>query len=162
VLYGEWLPSARTTLRAEFNVGQNTANLGTLSLAQGSLAANNREAGGFVSARQVLSERHAVYATLGFARLLTLDRAVPSYAYAPTADGATPALGTGTVSGTGPGLLRNGSVRVGYEFRPTSSLALVVEPFFLQSRHVLQALDVGRAEPVSSALGLETGMLFTF
>jgi hypothetical protein len=161
-LYAEWLPSASTTLRAELNAGQNTANLGTLSIAQGNLAEDHQDAAGFVSVRHILSERHAVYGTVGYARLLSLETAVPSYSYAPVADGATPALGTGTIAGTGPGLLRNGSVRVGYEFRPSSQLALVVEPFFIESRHVLQAVDVGRAEPVSSALGVETGMLFTF
>ncbi|WP_246356748.1 hypothetical protein [Pyxidicoccus fallax] len=161
-VFGEWVPFASTTLRVELNVGQNTANLGMLSLPQGSFAADNRGVSGFVSARHTLSERHVVYASAGFARMLTLDRVVPAYGYAPAPDGSVPALGSGTLSGTGPGLLRNGSVRVGYEYRPSPSLALVVEPFFLNTRHALQAVDVGRVQGSTSAAGLETGMMFTF
>lgn len=102
-LFAEWVPSAATTLRMELSVGQNTANLGMLSLAQGSFAADNREASGFVSAKHVFTERHAVYGSAGFARLLTPERAVPSYAYAPGPDGAPPALGTGRGRGSGGG-----------------------------------------------------------
>ncbi len=161
-VFAEWAQSPNTTLRVELNVGQNTANLGMLSLPQGSFAADNRAASGFVSVRHALSARHVVYGSAGFARMLTLEDTVPSYAYAGVPDGTVPAVGTGALSNSGPGLLRNGSVHLGYEFRPTSALALVVEPFWFQSRHVLQPVDVGRVAGSTSALGLETGMLFTF
>jgi hypothetical protein len=161
-LFAEWVQSASTTLRAELNFGQNTANLGMLSLPQGSFAADNRAASGFVSVRHALSEQHVVYSSVGFARVLTLEDTVPSYGYGAVPDGAVPAVGTGALSNSGPGLLRNGSVRVGYEFHPTSSMALVVEPFWVSSRHALQPVDVGRVPGSTSALGVETGMLFTF
>lgn len=163
-LYGEWVPDAQTTLRVEVNAGQDSANLGVLSIGQGSLAADNRDAGGFLSVRHALSPAHAVYATGGLQRSLTPATALPAYASPATADGSLPAPGsaTSTVGTTGPGLLTNQVLRVGYEFRPAPMLALVLEPFLVRSRHALQAADAGRVRAVSASVGVEAGMLLGF
>ena len=162
-LFSELAPSAETNVRVELNAGQNTANLGMLTLAQGRADANVREAGGFVSVRQVLSGPHAVHALAGYQTVLTPDRVVPSYGYAATSPGGEPpAFSTATLSGTGPGLLHNGTVRLGYELRPMTKLAFILEGFLVRSHFRLQEVDVGRAEAVRTTMGVETGALLSF
>ncbi|ADO75388.1 hypothetical protein [Stigmatella aurantiaca] len=162
-LYSELAPSTDTNVRVEVNYGQNSASLGMLTLALGRSTDDLKEFGGFISARQALTTQHAVYGMAGYQKVLDPEKVVPSYAYGtPPANGEAPAFSSATLSGTGPGMLHNGSVRVGYEFRPSRKLAFVLEGFLFRSHFRLQAVDVPRAEPVHTTLGLETGALLTF
>jgi hypothetical protein len=162
VLFSEFLPTASTQVRLELNYGQNTANLGLLSLAQGNAAQDLSEAGGFLSVRQQLAEQHALYGLVGYQKVLEGDVVVPAYSYPVVSPDGPPPFTSAVLAGTGPGALHNGAARLGYEFRPFSSLAFMVEGFYYRTRFALQAVDVARANPVSSALGIEAGALFTF
>jgi hypothetical protein len=164
-LFAELVPTPATSVRVELNFGQNTANLGMLSLSQGRADKDMRDVGGFVSARQTFRARHAVYAMAGLQRALQRGDVVPAYAYPTVPEGQRPPISTAALSGTGPGMHRNGAVRLGYEFKPGSALALVVEGFLYQSHHALQAPDaeeVGGGGGRRRAVGLETGMLLSF
>ncbi|WP_309894729.1 hypothetical protein [Archangium sp.] len=163
VLFSELAPTASTQVRLELNYGQNTANLGLLSLAQGNASQDLSEAGGFLSVRQQLAEQHAVYGLVGYQKVLEGYAVVPAYSYPGTTSPDNPPPFTSAVlAGTGPGALHNGAARLGYEFKPLGSLAFMVEGFYYRTRFALQAVDVARANPVSSALGIEAGALFTF
>jgi hypothetical protein len=166
VLYAELVPVPTTTVRVELNVGQNTSNLGMLSLSQGRADEDMRDFGGFISARHAFTPQHAVYALAGLQRVLDPGDVVPAYAYpADSPGGARPAISTAALSGTGPGLRRNGAARLGYEFKPGTALSLMLEGFLYQSHHVLQAPDLeefGGDAGRRTAVGLETGMNFTF
>ncbi len=153
-LFSELAPSDTTNIRVELNFGQNSANLGLLTLAQGRAATDVQELGGYVSIRQVLTGIHAVYGLAGLQRVLDPSKVVPSY--------DTPATGGATLSGTGPGLLRNGAVRLGYEIKPHRKLAFVLEGFLYQSHHRLQAADAPNFDPVRTSLGVETGAILSF
>jgi hypothetical protein len=162
-LFSELSPSAETNVRVELNAGQNSANLGLLSLAQGRLAEDLHEVGGFLSVRQVIAGPHAVYGMAGYQKVLEPEKVVPGYGYVSTpTSGETPAFSTPALSGTGPGLLHNGSVRLGYEFRPHRKLAFVVEGFLFHSRFRLQDVDAARVGAARTSLGIETGALLTF
>ncbi|MBM7118093.1 hypothetical protein [Archangium primigenium] len=162
-LFSELAPTVDTNIRLELNLGQNGANLGMLTLAQGRATEDVREFGGFISARQTLSSHHAVYGMAGYQRVLEPAKVVPSYGYAsPGTPEAPPAFSTATLSGTGPGILHNGTARLGYEFRPHRKLAFVLEGFLFQTRFRLQEVDVARVEAKRTTVGLETGALLTF
>ena len=153
-LFSELAPSDTTHIRVELNFGQNTANLGMLSLSQGRAATDVQDLGGFISVRQVLTGMHAIYGMAGYQKVLDPSKVVPSY--------DAPATGAATLSGTGPGLLHNGSVRLGYELKPHRKLAFVLEGFLFQSHHRLQAADAPNFDPDRTALGLETGAILSF
>ncbi|WP_052517778.1 hypothetical protein, partial [Archangium violaceum] len=114
-LFSELSPTDNTNIRVELNFGQNSANLGMLSLSQGRAATDVQDIGGFISVRQVLTGIHAVYGMAGYQKVLDSSKVVPSY--------DTPATGGATLSGSGPGMLHNGTVRVGYEIKPERRLA---------------------------------------
>ncbi|HYO65293.1 MAG TPA: hypothetical protein VEU33_04365 [Archangium sp.] len=153
-LFSELAPSDATNIRVELNFGQNAANLGLLSLAQGRTATDVQEFGGFISVRQVLTGIHAIYGLAGYQRVLDPSKVVPSY--------DTPATGGATLTGTGPGLEHNGAVRLGYEIKPDRRLAFVLEGFLYQSHHRLQAADAPNFNPERTSLGVETGAILTF
>lgn len=152
-LFTELAPSDATNIRVELNFGQNAANLGMLSLAQGRAATDIQEFGGFISIRQVLTGIHAIYGMAGYQRVLEPSKVVPSY----EVSAAGPAL-----SGTGPGLLHNGAVRLGYEIKPNRRLAFVLEGFYYQSHHQLQAADAPNFDAERTGLGIETGAILSF
>jgi hypothetical protein len=160
VLFSELAATATTQVRLELNYGQNTANLGLLTLAQGHTAQDVREVGGFLSVRHVM-DKHAVYGMAGYQKVLEPETVLPSYSY-PGPPQAEPSFGTAVLAGTGPGMHYNGAARLGYEFKPLSALAFIVEGFFHRSRFQLQAVDEARVDPVRSALGIETGAVFSF
>ena len=153
-LFSELAPSDTTNIRVELNFGQNSANLGLLTLAQGRASEDLRDVGGYISIRQVLTGMHAVYGIAGYQKVLEPSKVVPSYDISAT--------GAATLSGTGPGLLHNGTVRLGYELKPNRRLAFVLEGFLFQSHHRLQAADVPNFDPDRTALGLETGAILSF
>jgi hypothetical protein len=163
VLYGELFPTPNTNIRAELNFGQDAANLGMLTLAQGNVAEDVREVGGWVSVRQALTSEHALYAMVGTEHVLNRDDLAPSYTYAaPPTDGTPPAFSTATLAGTGPGIRDNTTVRVGYEFKPVTTTSIILEGFGYRTHHRLQAVDEGRANAVRHAYGVETGVLLSF
>ena len=163
VLYTELFPTANTNIRAELNFGQDAANLGMLTLAQGNVAEDVREVGGWVSVRQALTSEHALYAMVGTEHVLNRDDLAPSYTYAaPPTDGTPPAFSTATLAGTGPGIRDNTTVRVGYEFKPVTTTSIILEGFGYRTHHRLQAVDEGRANAVRHAYGVETGVLLSF
>jgi hypothetical protein len=162
-LYADLFPATDTNVRAEFNYGQNGANLGLLTLAQGRSTEDLQELGGFISVRQTLSPKHAVYVLGGYQKVLDPEKVVPSYAYGtPPANGEAPAFSSAALASTGPGMLHNGGARVGYEFRHSRQLALVLEGFLYHSHFRLQEVDVPRADSVRTTAGVETGALLTF
>ncbi|MFY0567779.1 hypothetical protein ACN28E_28670 [Archangium lansingense] len=153
-LFSELSPSEHTNIRVELNFGQNSANLGLLTLAQGRAAEDLQELGGYISVRQVLTGMHSVYGMAGYQKVLEPSKVVPSYDNPPT--------GSATLSGTGPGMLHNGTVRLGYEIKPIRRLAFVLEGFLFQSHFQLQPADVGNFNANRTTLGLETGAILTF
>lgn len=163
VLYSELFPTPNTNIRAELNYGQDTANLGLLTLAQGSVDEDVREVGGWVSVRQALASEHALYAMVGTQHVLNRDDLAPSYTYAtPPTDGTPPAFSTATLGGSGPGIRDNTTVRVGYEFKPVSTTSIILEGFGYRTHHRLQAVDEGRVNAVRHDYGVETGVLLSF
>ena len=110
--------------------------------------------------------QHAVYATYSHARAFDGDEIVPSYSYPTPATGATPgtppAFSTATSAGTGTGFRWNQALRVGYDYKPIQALAIVVEGFWHNTRHVLQAVDVARADATRHAFGGDLAMMYTF
>ena len=88
----------------------------------------SREVGGYISARQVVASRHAVYGIAGYQKVLEGSKVLPGYGYgAPSGDGTPPAFSSATLASNGPGLVHNGTVRLGYEFKPTPKLAFMLE-----------------------------------
>ncbi len=162
VFFSEFVPSADTQVRMEINYGQNAYNLGLLTLAQGRHAEDLQEVGGFISARQVVAAQHAVYGMAGYQKVLNASKVLPSYNYGSQAGNDAPAFSSASLSGSGPGLVHNGTVRVGYEFRPTRKLAFMLEGFLFQSRFRLQQVDEGRTDPVRTSMGVEAGALLSF
>lgn len=152
----------RSTLRGELTLGRNLANLGALSLGYAG-AADVGEWGGFLSARHGFTEMHFVYANAGLMRVLNRGAVMPSYAYPVLpADGSAPLLASAVLAGTGPGLLHNAGVTLGYELRLSKALAFLLEGYFLQTEHRLLALDAARLEATRRAFGGELAALVTF
>lgn len=165
VAYAELFPTPDTNVRAEVNFGRNSANLGSLlTLAYGTVAADVREVGGWLSVRQGLAKHHGVYGIVGTEHVLNPSDLPPAYAYpaTPPADGSLPAFSTATLAGTGPGIVTNTAVRLGYEFKPVTTTSIVLEGFGYRTRHQLQAIDEARANPVRHVYGVETGFLLSF
>ena len=159
-------PGGGLDIRLEGYAGRNLANIGTLALGFGAAASGDvDEVGGYVSVKEKLTPKHAIYALGGTAKVLNPANSLPSYSYpAAPAGGATPPdPSTATVAGTGPGIRWNMAARAGYEFRPLPPLALVLEGFALDTSHVLAGVDAARGvHTLRQAYGVETGMMFTF
>ncbi len=152
----------RTSLRGEFNVGQNMANIGMLTLGFGG-AKDVGEWGGFVSVRHGFTDMHFVYAHAGLMRVLNGDAVRPSYSYPTTpADGSLPALSTAVLAGSGPGIVMNAGATLGYELRLTKNLAFLLEGFVMQTEHQRIDFDVGRVAGLRRAFGGELAGLVTF
>jgi hypothetical protein len=162
-LFGELAPTDTTQVRFEGYLAQNLANLGSLGLSQATLKEDIREIGGFVSVRQTVLNRHAVYGSFGTAQVFNGSDVAPSYAYAAAAMGATPALGSATLAGTGPGIRWNDKALIGYDFKPVKALAIAAELFWFKTRHQLQEVDVSRINnPTRKAFGADVGMVYSF
>ncbi|MET0286663.1 MAG: hypothetical protein ABW352_19440 [Polyangiales bacterium] len=162
-LFGEITPTETTQIRFEGYAGQNLANLGTLALAQATLADDIKEIGGFVSVRQTFLNRHAFYGSFGTAQTFNGEDVAPSYAYAASAAGATPALGSATLAGTGPGIRWNEKALIGYDFKPVKALSIGLEVFWFKTRHQLQEVDVARiSNATRKAFGADVGMVYSF
>lgn len=160
-LYGDVTPFAHFSLRFEGYAGRDLANIGSLTLSNGNLTDDINEIGGFVSAKYNLTDTHALYTLLGTAKVLNDGKVVPAYSYPATTDGMIPAASAATIAGTGPGMIANTTLRLGYEYRYSKSLAVQLEGFMFHSHHVLQTVDVDRFDPVRSAYGAELGLFYT-
>lgn len=146
-----------TGLRAEGYFGQNTANLALLTLAMGYETASVRDAGGYLSIRQKLGERHTLHLTVGAAGVL--NRADLKAGYTPVSTTVTTPVRT---AANGPGIVWNRIGRVGYAFSPRKGLSFVVEPFFLQTRHHLVGPDIATNTLNRVAYGVEAGAMLGF
>lgn len=152
-----------TNLRAELNLGQNMSNIGSLTLGFGTAAVDVADAGGFISVRHGLTDMHFIYAHAGLMRVLDRDAVRPSYSYASLpADGSAPAFSTAALAGTGPGLMHNAGATLGYELRINKNLGFMLEGFYFWSEYKLQAIDVGRVNPVRQTLGGELAAMVSF
>jgi hypothetical protein len=139
-----------------------------LSLAQARAAAGTntvdvREAGGYLSVKGALDDAFALYAQGGFAAVLNPEDVAASYGYAGTVDAANPpAVGSGVLTSTGPGLRWNLATRAGIEWKAHPQLAFAAEGFFYRSRFMLQRVDEDRVRPIAHAVGGEIGAVYTF
>lgn len=160
--FGELLPTETLAVRFEAYLGRNIANLGALALSNGRTAEDIDEVGAWVSARQGFFEKHAVYASYGFARVLNGSEVVPSYSYPAALPGVLPALASATLAGSGPGIRWNTALRLGYDYKPVKALALVAEGSWYKTRHVLLAFDDRAGSDTPHAFGVDLAMVYTF
>lgn len=161
-LFGELLPTETLAVRFEAYLGRNLANLGALGLSSGRTGEDVDEVGAWVSARQGFFEKHAVYASYGFAHVLNGGDVVPSYIYPTVLPGVLPPLSTATLAGSGPGIRWNTALRVGYDYKPVKALALVAEGFWYKTRHVLLGIDDRAGSDTPHAFGADLAMVYTF
>jgi opacity protein-like surface antigen len=160
-LYGDVTPVSGLNLRFEAYGGRNLANLGTLSLATGNAAEDLNEAGGFLSAKYSLTEKHALYALGGAAMVLNDEDVLPSYTYAGAMPGDMPAESTAVFAG-GAGIKQNITGRLGYEYKYDKMIAFVLEGFLFQTEHVLNQQFDADLDQKQTAVGAEVGLFFTF
>jgi hypothetical protein len=162
-LYGDVTPIAGLNLRFEAYYGQNLANLGALTLGNGNATNDISEVGGFLSARNNFTDNHALYGLIGTARVLNDEDVLAAYSYpAMMMPGMPPAASTATIAGTGPGMVWNNVLRIGYEYRHNKMIAVLLEGFGFQSKHVLEpTIDAPRFDDEQTAFGTELGLLFT-
>ena len=160
-LYGDVTPAERFSIRFEAYVGQNLANIGALTLGQGNATDDIKEVGGFLSAKYGLNDTHALYTLVGAAKVLNDDKVLPSYTYPTVAADAPPPLESTAAPGAGPGMTQNIVARLGYEYRYDKSLAFMLEGFFFDTEHVLNATYDSDIDGHRTALGTEIGLLFT-
>ncbi|WP_394837129.1 hypothetical protein LVJ94_09500 [Pendulispora rubella] len=158
-LYFDLTPVKPFNVRAEGYVGRNLANLSLLALGQRVGEDDIDEIGGFLSAKYKVSDSHAIYAHGGTAQTLKPSKVSPSYSYPAAAAGATP--GPAALSGTGPGLKYNITVRVGYEIRISKFAAVYLEGSYYRSKFALVAADDGRFDSLRQAFVGDLGMMFT-
>jgi hypothetical protein len=162
-LFGDFTPVEHLNVRFEAYGGRNLANMGSLSLGTGNATDDLDEVGGFLSARYNLSDAHALYVLGSTAQVLNDEDIAVAYAYPAGAPaGMPPAPGTATIAGTGPGIAWNYTARLGYEYRYSKSIAVLLEGFAYHTKHVLDpVIDAPRFDAVRTALGGELGLLFT-
>lgn len=164
-VFGDLALTPSVGLRFEGYAAQNGANLGLLTISQGrakgaGAVVNVRETGGFVSLKASVHGPFSVYAQAGGARVLNDDEVVPSYAYAASA--TTPAIGSGALASTGPGIKWNVASRLGVEFKPAKALAFTLEGFWYRSLFARQPVDDARVTSVGQAFGSELAALLSF
>lgn len=172
-IYGDVTPAERFNLRFEAYYGQNFANMGALAIGSGrafmdptngATLVSMKEVGGFLSAKYGFNDQNALYGTFGLAKILNDDDVVPSYTAA-VVDATTGAVTSAAAlnAANGPGMKQNLSARLGYEYRYDKSIAFLLEGFLFKTNHQLDAatLTAGVIKGDVSALGIETGLLFT-
>ncbi|XXX82524.1 hypothetical protein WMF30_27600 [Sorangium sp. So ce134] len=148
-------------LRAEAYGGQNLANLGLLTLAQGYRAKDVAEVGGWVSGKLTF-DAHALHLIAGAALVASADDMQLGYTPGAPATDAAPATAPARVGGNGPGIERNVTVRAGYAFTPLKGLSIVLEPSVMLTRHKLD--PAAEADKGADRVGwaVETGGLYQF
>lgn len=132
-------------LRSEIYFARNSYNLGMLGLSFSNGTNQPSEAGAYISARWALGN-HALFGTLGSAWILNPAEVLA--AYSPTTLAST---------SSGPGMERNSSLRLGYEYSLNPSCTLFTELAFLNTHHHLAAANSGTV-PVTQAFINQTGV----
>lgn len=140
-------------LKAEAYGGRNTANIGLLTLASGTMDKDLYDVGGYFSMRHALGEKHAVHITAGGAMVLNDEDLAMGY---------TPATPTAKAARTGNGIDRNAVVRGGYTFTPVKGLDLFVEGTAYSTRHKLAPADAAKLDRNRAAVGVESGAMLKF
>jgi hypothetical protein len=142
-------------LKAEAYFGQNLANLSSLTLGQGSAAADVREVGGFVSSQWDITPSHAIYGTVGYAMLLNPDDAALGYSQG--ADGSyTRDLASGL------GIENNLHIRAGYAYELAKGLRLQLEPFFFRTQFKLADAEENQFDSARMSYGVEFASVYRF
>lgn len=150
VAHLELAPWTGMSIRGEAYVAQNAAPTGLLTLSAPRAGVDQREVGGWLSAKQCFGGLHAVWASFGGAGILNPEDTAAGYTVA--ADGK--------ITRAGLGVRRNLGARVGYELKPHPQLALMLEGSWQATRHTL--LDGAGVDPDVAALGGELAMVLSF
>jgi hypothetical protein len=161
-IYGDVTPFERFNVRFEGYLGKDLATMGALTLGNGTVANDLKEAGGFISAKYGFTDAHALYFTAGTAKVLNESKVGPSYTYPATTDMMTPAPSAATLTAGVPGIISNTNLRLGYEYHYSKLLALQIEGVYFHTHHKLNDVDVGRFDPVQKAFASEVALLYTF
>jgi hypothetical protein len=162
-LYGDVTPAERFNIRFEAYGGQNLANMGALSLAQGNVNEDLKEVGGFLSAKYGFTDAHALYGLAGYAKVLNDEDVVASYNYPGTMPGMmpAPAESAATLAGTGPGIKQNLTARLGYQYTHDKTVSVMAEGFFFNTEHALVGGFDDDLDAKQTAVGGELGIFFT-
>ncbi len=142
-------------LRAEAYIGQNTANLGMLTLSQGRVGVDLQDAGGFLSMKYAAHPHAAPYLTAGGAAVLRPDDVVSAYAPATETSGPT------RTPASGPGIRWNVAARLGLEVPVIGGLAFQAEAFAHLTDHQLAAQDAALSG-LARSFGCEGGAIYRF
>lgn len=155
-LYTTLALSARLELRAEAYYGQNLANIGQLTLATGRADADLKEVGGWLSVKHKLTQAHSLALTAGMAQIINAEDLLPGYLPATMTTPATRALGQGL------GLERNAHVRLSWTTDVGHNLKLMAEPYWLMSKHKLNAQDQASFKATTQTFGAQAGLIYPF
>lgn len=156
------LTTGPLNVRAEAYGGQNLANLGLLTLAQGYRTNDVTEAGGWVSAKLSFLDIHSLHLVAGAAFVLNTDDMQLGYTPGTPATGATPATAPVRVGGNGPGIERNVTLRAGYAVAPLKGFSIIVEPSLMFTRHKLDPEAEAQLGADRLGWGVEAGGLYQF
>jgi hypothetical protein len=142
-------------VRGEGYVGQNLANLGLLTLSQGHMDADVREAGGWLALKKVVADEHVFHLTGGVAQVLNTEDMLVGYS----------AVGDGTfvrARGQGLGIERNFTARAGYVWKFAPGASFFVEPLWFATLHKLNASERNLSPAQRQSAGLELGAIYRF
>lgn len=140
-------------LNGKAYAGRSLSNLGTLSLSYASTSSQTAEAGGWVTGHYALTEKSGIFGGLGYAEILNPESITPGYQLSG---------GTYTISNSGPGIQRNGTVRMGFDYKPEKYISLFVEGAYLITKHKLLPSDLSVAESQRIVWLGQTGMMLSF
>lgn len=155
-LYTNLAISERFELRGEAYFGQNLANIGQLTLATGRADADIREVGGWLSAKQKLTQAHSLSLTAGMAQVLNTAELLPGYTPATMTTQATRSLGQGL------GLERNAHVRLSWTTDVGHNLKLMLEPYWLGTKHKLETTQPASVNATTHTFGAQAGLIYPF
>lgn len=142
-------------LRGEGYVGQNLANLGLLTLGQGHMDADVREAGGWLAVKKVLADEHVLHLTGGLAQVLNTEDMLAGYT----------AVGDGSFARAGAqglGIERNLSLRAGYAWNFAPGASVFVEPLLFSTWHHIEDSERSLTRGQRQSAGLELGAIYRF
>lgn len=141
-------------IRVEVYSGRNLSNLGTLTLGYGSALSDVAEVGGWLTGRYGLTPRAGIFGGFGAAKVLNPSRMLPSYTLSPA--------GVYSLAGTGPGIERNWTARIGAEYKPEPLLSIFTEVAYLNTFHHFGAVAPASARfanPLQVATVVFGGMM---
>lgn len=141
-------------LQSEAYYGQNVDNLSLQGLSYSPNLAKINEFGFFVTAKLKL-KNHGLWSGFGFAQITssTQDNVLPSYSY----NGSTPILSLTSGKSTGLGLLKNQTLRIGYDYTFLDKIKVYLEASQLYSTHKLDPLDASK-NPNRESFVFELGL----